>query len=186
MPILHEETDLFPCNLLDEQEPDSLMPPGEWRVLYTKPRHEKSVARHLLAHEVPFYLPLQRKTAFYRGRTITSLMPIFPSYVFSFTSDDQTDIPWKANHVISMLNVHDGEQLRRELLQIRQLVECGTPVTLESRIVPGNRVRVRLGSLAGLEGTVLKRHGETRLLVSVHFLQRGASVAIDDYMLEVI
>ena len=38
--------------------------------------------------------------------------------------------------------------------------------------------------MAGLEGTVIKRHGETRLLVSVDFLQKGASVAIDDFQVE--
>jgi hypothetical protein len=35
-----------------------------------------------------------------------------------------------------------------------------------------------------MEGSVLVRRGETRLLVAIDFLQRGASVAIEDYMLE--
>jgi transcriptional antiterminator RfaH len=43
---------------------------------------------------------------------------------------------------------------------------------------------VRQGPFAGLEGTVTKRRGETRLLVSINFLQQGASVEIDDFMLD--
>jgi transcriptional antiterminator RfaH len=38
--------------------------------------------------------------------------------------------------------------------------------------------------LAGLEGTVLRRHGTQRLLVVVHFLQQGASVQLEDYQVE--
>jgi hypothetical protein len=38
--------------------------------------------------------------------------------------------------------------------------------------------------LAGVEGTVLSRRGGTRLLVAVNFLQQGASVEIEDFLLE--
>jgi hypothetical protein len=38
--------------------------------------------------------------------------------------------------------------------------------------------------MRGLEGTVLMRRAQTRLLVSIDFLQQGASVAIEDYLLE--
>ena len=51
---------------------------------------------------------------------------------------------------------------------------------------PGDRVRVRRGPLAGVEGTVLTRRGRKRLLVSVDFLQQGASVEIEDFLLEPI
>jgi transcriptional antiterminator RfaH len=182
MPILQQETTLFPSDLLEE-EPLAAST-SSWRVLYTKPRHEKSVARQLYAQDVPFYLPLQRKTNYFRGRSITSLLPAFPSYVFTLLPDEERDKAWKTNRIISILEVSDGERLRRELRQIRRLIESRVPITLESRIFPGERVRVRLGPLTGLEGTVLERRSETRLFVSVDFLQRGASVAIHDYMLE--
>ena len=37
-----------------------------------------------------------------------------------------------------------------------------------------------------MEGTVLVRRGKTRLIVSVTFLQQGASVEVDDFNLEPI
>jgi hypothetical protein len=37
-----------------------------------------------------------------------------------------------------------------------------------------------------LEGTVLVRRGKTRLIVSITFLQQGASVEVDDFNLEPI
>jgi transcriptional antiterminator RfaH len=46
------------------------------------------------------------------------------------------------------------------------------------------RVRVRSGAFADFEGTIIRRAGETRLLVAVDFLQQGASVQLDDCQLE--
>jgi hypothetical protein len=37
-----------------------------------------------------------------------------------------------------------------------------------------------------LEGIVTKRRGVSRLLVAVNYLQQGASVEIEDFMVEVI
>jgi len=66
------------------------------------------------------------------------------------------------------------------------LIASGAPLTLESRLAPGDRVRVRRGPLVDLEGTVLSRRGQTRLLIAVNFLQQGASVEIDDFLLDPI
>ena len=46
------------------------------------------------------------------------------------------------------------------------------------------RVRIRSGPLTGLEGLVIRRRGQDRLLVAVEFLQQGASVQIDDFEVE--
>ena len=45
-------------------------------------------------------------------------------------------------------------------------------------------VRVKQGMFAGFEGTILRRDGEARLLVAVNFMQQGASVVVDDCLLE--
>ena len=47
-------------------------------------------------------------------------------------------------------------------------------------------MRIRSGAMAGTEGTILKRHGVDRLLVVVHFLQRGVSIEIQDFQVEKI
>jgi transcriptional antiterminator RfaH len=82
--------------------------------------------------------------------------------------------------------VVDHETLVHDLQQIRRLIESDTPLSPESRIQPGALVRVKNGPMAGIEGVVLKRHNGDRLLVSVRFLQQGASVALEDYQVEEI
>jgi transcriptional antiterminator RfaH len=90
----------------------------------------------------------------------------------------------KTNRVSRLLPVGDPDRLLFDLRQLRQLIASGAPLTVESRLEPGDQVRVRHGPLAGLEGTVLTRRGKTRLLIAVDFLKQGASVEIDDFLLE--
>ena len=182
MPILKEEPNLHPETLLDEVPSDA--PDRRWYAIYTKARQEKSLARELYQYRVPFYLPLIKKTNVSRGRRRTSLAPLFGGYLFLFADESERVRCLTTNRVSRVLQVDDAEQLVFDLQQLRQLIVAGAPLTVESRLDEGNRVRVRQGAFAGLEGTVVKRRGETRLLVSINFLQKGASVEIDDFLLE--
>jgi transcriptional antiterminator RfaH len=153
-------------------------------VAYTRPRQEKALAADLLAYEVPFYLPLMKKTRVYGKRKLASLLPVFPSYVFFYATEDERLRALQTNRISQVLSVPDSTHLHCDLIRLEQLIASGVPLTVESRLTTGHRVRIRSGPLAGLEGTVLRRRQTTRLLVSVDFLQRGASMAIDDYLLE--
>jgi len=182
MTILKEEMSLFPETLLDEA-PCGVVA-RRWFALYTKARQEKSLARELLKYQVPFYLPLVKKTSVSGGRTRTSMLPLLGGYVFLCGTEEERIKSLTTNRVSRVLPVEDSEQLVFDLRQLRQLIAANVPLTVESRLAPGQRVRVRHGAFAELEGTILKRRGETRLLVSVNFLQQGASVEIDDFLLE--
>jgi transcriptional antiterminator RfaH len=182
MPILKEEPSLFPETLLDEAPGD--VPHRRWLALYTKARQEKSLARELLKYRVPFYLPLVKKTGVSRNRKRISLAPLFGGYLFVYGAEEERVRCLATNRISRVLEVEQPEQLVFDLRQFRQLIAANAPLTIESRLAPGHRVRVRQGAFAGVEGTVLKRRGETRLLVAIQFLQQGVSVEIDDFLLE--
>jgi hypothetical protein len=104
--------------------------------------------------------------------------------VFVQADAEQRLLALTSNCISQTIPVADADELLRDLHQIRLLIEANVPLSPESRIQPGHRVRVRSGCLRGIEGTVLKRQSGDRLLVSVHFLQQGASVALGDFELE--
>src|SRR5262245_56058197 len=168
--------DIFPDDLFADCPGESSS--RQWWVLYTKPRNEKALARQLQAMGVPFYLPLVLKQVVYRNRRMTLQIPLFPGYLFLFGSDEERVRSLTTNRVSRNYSVCDQLALHRDLRQIRQLIAARTPLTVESRLAAGRSVRVRHGSLVGLEGTVISRLGQTRLLISVNFLQQGASVVI--------
>jgi len=185
MPILPCEPDIFPADLLDEHILAEDRTP--WWVLYTMSRREKHLMRRLVAAEIAFYAPLvNRRKRSPGGRLRTTYTPLFPSYVFLHADDEQRRAALATQCVSRCLNVPDAAGLLHDLRQIRRLLESAAPLTLETQLEPGRRIRVCSGALIGLEGTVLRRHGQRRLLVAVEFLQQGASVQIEDCAVEPI
>jgi len=180
MPILREELSSYPPDLFDGFDQGDRL----WWAVYTKARQEKALARELLQQSVPFYLPQIPKTALRRGRKFKSLIPLFQGYVFMLGTPDERRTALTTNRVSRVLDVADGGQLFHDLKQVRKLIESNAPLSVESRLDVGRRVRVKSGSLMGLEGTVQSRRGESRLVVAVQFLQQGVSMVIDDFNLE--
>ena len=182
MPILKAETAIHPENLLNQ---DSTVDTSRrWWAVYTKARQEKAFARHLLSMDVPFYLPLVAKENLIRGRRMQSFIPLFGGYVFLFGNELERTKSLTTNRISTILPVDNQPQLVEDLLQISRLIDTGAPLTVESRICPGDSVRIKSGPMAGFEGTVIHRRGKTRLLVAVKMLQQGVSLEIDDFQLE--
>jgi transcriptional antiterminator RfaH len=182
MPILAAETSLFPSDLLDG-------PPTEqrrWWAAYTRPRQEKALARELTRFEIPFYLPLVPRQNVIRGQETVSYLPLFAGYIFLCGSPEERLRSLGTKRIAQTIAVESVDRFLRDLRNIRHLIEVGAPLTIESKLAQGRRVRVRSGAMRGLEGTVVQRRGQTRLLVSIDFLQQGASMAIEDYLLEPI
>jgi len=175
---------LYPQNLLDPDYGGDA--DRHWWAVYTRSRQEKALARELFAQAVPHYLPLVEKVTFYGRRRIVAQMPVFANYLFLRVTEDERVVCLATNRVSRMLPAPDPERFEFDLLQLKRLIAAGAPLTVESRLGPGKRVRIKRGALAGLEGTVLERRSGTRLLVAVDFLQQGASVAVDDFLLEPI
>jgi transcriptional antiterminator RfaH len=182
MPILPAEPDIYPATLLDLDEAAS-----PWWAMYTLARREKELMRRLRALEVPFYAPLVcQRTRSPSGRTRQSYLPLFPGYVFVCGDGSARQAALTTNCVSRSLEVPDSARLIHDLRQIKRMIASDVALTPESRIEVGRRVRVRSGSMLGLEGTVVRRRGKDWLLVIVEFLQQGVSVQLEDFQVEAI
>ena len=182
MPILPKQRDLFPADLF-EGDPEGLLESGSaaWVAFYTLARREKDLARRLEALKIPFYAPLvSRRLSSAGGRARTSWVPLFPGYVFSLVDDEQRRTALATNTISRWLSVPDQRMLEGDLRGIKRLIDSEMPLTPEARLEQGQPVRVRSGPLRGMEGTVVSRKGEQRLVVAVRFLNQGASIEMED------
>jgi transcription antitermination factor NusG len=184
MPILQAEPQCFPEDLLAKE----FVPSDDcrWWLLHTKARQEKSIARELLAHSIAFFAPQTEKTSLVRGRKRRSYVPVFSSYVFLFGDEHQRYRSLTTNRVAQVIAVDDQARLHKDLAQVWRMIDSKVPLTIEGRLVAGDQVRIRSGSLAGVEGVVTARRKKCRLLVAVRLLQQGVSIEIDDFLLEPI
>ena len=157
---------------------------GSWWVAHTKARNEKALAWHLVKHQVPYFLPMHVKAIKKRGRTIRSLLPLFPSYLF-FCGDGESRLEvLKTNRTANILMVEDKQRLVEELLPIETLLLMGKPVVPHDYIKVGQKCRVTAGPLMGTEGIIIQTPKETRLVLQVDMLGQAASVEISLDMIE--
>ncbi|QEF98734.1 transcriptional activator RfaH [Stieleria maiorica] len=181
MPILAKEPDRFPDALLSSDQAKK----SSWWLLYTKSRQEKQLMRQLRQLQIPHYGPqIEQRRRSPSGRIRTSYVPLFNNYVFLCGGDDERYQSVCTGCVQKATEITDVEPLLYDLTQISDLVDIGVPLSVEGRLQPGQPVRVKNGSFAGFEGVVIRRDQETRLLVSVRFMDQGVSVKLDDCQLE--
>ncbi len=159
---------------------------GRWWVLHTRSRNEKAVAATLTRHQVQHFLPLVHHRRNYGGRVKRVEIPLFPGYVFLCGGLEDRLVALETNRVARVLEVTDQEQLKHDLRHIWLAVQGDEPIDLYPGLRTGCRCRVSSGSLAGLEGVVLRRRGLWRVYVAVGFLGQSAELEIDPAMLEVL
>lgn len=184
MPLLPSEPAVFPEDLLTQPEENLPRGMSRWWVLHTKPRAEKSLARRLIASRSPFFLPLYSRTWRSGRRMQTSHLPLFPGYIFLLGDDQVRLMALQTNLVASTLWVEDQSELHGDLVRVHELIVSGAPLSPEERLEPGMRVEITSGPLTGLEGKVIRRGSRLQFYVEVNFLQRGASVQVEAWMMK--
>jgi transcription antitermination factor NusG len=182
MPILPAEASFYPETLFAEKGID--VGDRRWRVMHTRPRQEKALARDLLARRVAFFLPLMTKAGRARGKATPSYVPLFPGYLFALAGRNEWGHPLATRRVARSLDVPHQDQFWRDLRQIQQLIASGLPIQSEPVLEAGSPVEICAGPLMGLRGIVIKAAAGERFVVKVNFIERGASILIDRAMLE--
>jgi transcription antitermination factor NusG len=192
MPILAQETSLYPTSLLSQAEQELAScgatdddRAARWWSIYTRSRQEKQLMRKLVELKTAFCCPtIERRYRAPNGRIRRVFEPLFSNYVFVYGDASARYAALTTNCVSQCQAVGDGLRLTHDLAQIQRLIETGEPLSPEAKLEPGDQVRVKTGSFAGFEGTIVQRQNETRLLVAVNFMQQGASVLLQDCQLE--
>lgn len=180
MPILEHQPDIYPFTLLSD-EFLAARADSSWWIATTRPRAEKKLITQLAQREIPHYCPLYEKR--YRspaGRIRTSYNPLFPNYVFINSNETERYSALTTDQICRLVHVVDETQLITELRQVQAAIESGMPLTPESKLHRGARVRVKNGPFRGFEGQVIRREGKTRLLLTIAFLESGVSMELDE------
>ena len=184
MPILAAETDVYPDDLLSRED---LIADGEarWWAVYTRSRQEKQLMRGLISLNIAFYCPIvPHRFRSPAGRMRTSHLPLFANYLFMRADGHDRYRALTTNLISKTIEVENELELTNDLRQIQRLIQVGSPLSIESRLQPGCKVRIKSGPLANVEGVIVKRQGASFLFVAVNFLQQGALVKLEDYEVE--
>ncbi len=153
-----------------------------WYALQVRPRFEKMVASTLLSKGYEGFLPLYRNRSRWSDRIKEVDLPLFPGYLFC-RFDINKRLPILVTPgVMQVVGVGKSPYPvdNAEIEALQSIVISGLQAEPRSYLNIGEKVRIEIGPLAGVEGILLALKGSSKLVVSVSLLQRSVAVTIDD------
>jgi transcription termination/antitermination protein NusG len=154
---------------------------ADWYAVYTRHQHEKSVAESLSNNGIEVFLPLYSSVRQWKDRKKNLLLPLFPCYVFLRGGLDRRGKVLAIPGVYSFVGSggRPGTIQEREIEAIRMAVAGGLRVEPYPFLQCGDRVRVKSGPIAGIEGILVRKKSAYRLILSTDLLQKSIAVEVD-------
>jgi transcription antitermination factor NusG len=152
-----------------------------WYAVRVRPRAEKAVAAELGVRSYETFLPLCRCIRQWSDREKALDLPLFPGYLFCRFASRRIGVVLSIPGVIQVVGIgpRPVAVLDEEITAVRTLIASGFKPQPHPYLRAGQRVRIREGALAGLEGILVRSPKVDRLVVSVELLQRSVAVEID-------
>ncbi len=152
-----------------------------WYAAYTCANHEKRVAKQLEERAVEHFLPLYRSVRRWSDRRVWIDLPLFPGYVFVRLALRNRLCVLQIPSVVSLVGFN-GWPMPLPDIEIETL-RNGLAAHLRAQPHPyltvGRRVRITRGPLEGLEGVLLRKKRNFRLVLSVELIMRSIAVDVD-------
>ena len=152
-----------------------------WYIAYTLPRHEKAVAQRLGSENIHCYVPLYSETHTWRQRRVKVELPLFPCYVFVKIRPETKARILSSPGLIRLLTASGGAAAvfpdeEMDALQSSLKRWSARPYPFHRS---GKRIRLKSGPFAGLEGTILRRNGKRKLIVTLDLISSAMLLDID-------
>lgn len=152
-----------------------------WYGLRTRSNHEKVAATVLEGKGYQQFLPVYRCRRRWSDRIVESQKPLFPGYVFCrFDAKNRLPIITTPGviYVVGFGN-EPAPITDHEINAVHAILDSGVAAEPCPYLRTGERIRVTRGALQGIEGLLVQKKSEWRMVVSIEMLQRSVSVEID-------
>jgi transcription antitermination factor NusG len=151
-----------------------------WRVIYTRGRHEKSVADELCEQGIEVFLPLVRTYRQWSDRKKSVELPLFPNYVFLRANDSSLLKILKNKGVVKTV-LYSGKPAiiqENQMKEIMKIIKYAHEPEVEfDSLQTGSNVRIKSGPFRGMNGQLVERKGKYKF--SVQFDSINACVLFE-------
>lgn len=167
---------------------DSPHKESSWYAVHIKPRHEKWVTAQFEEKHVCTFLPLRRQIHRWSDRRKVVEIPMFSCYAFVRmvqTVEERLKV-LRTPGVLGFVGCErQGTSIPDEQIEsLRKAIDEKVSCLPHPFISLGKRVRIRGGSLDGVEGFLMLQGRDQRLVISVELLQRSVSIRVEGYDIE--
>ncbi|MDI6802118.1 MAG: UpxY family transcription antiterminator [Thermodesulfovibrionales bacterium] len=156
----------------------------KWYAIHVKSRHEFKVMERLTNTGIEAFLPAVDRLSRWKDRKKLLSFPLFPGYLFVHIDKIYKEMlsVLKTPGVVRFLGMIPAEPEPvpdEQIISLKKLIDSKEDIDPYPYLKEGQRIRIKKGPLAGVEGMFLKRPGQHILIVSVDILRQGVSVKID-------
>jgi transcription termination/antitermination protein NusG len=163
--------------------------PANWYAVQTRARNEKAISERLQEQGLTTFLPLVTEIRKWSDRKKKVELPLFSCYVFVKlvpSNNDERMRVYRTNGVFRIVSMR-GEAIPipdEQIDALRTVVTQQVPWSAHPFLKIGQRVRIRGGSLEGVEGVLLSQNEGRTLIISVDAIQRSLAVRVEGYEVE--
>jgi transcription antitermination factor NusG len=165
--------------------------PTNWYAVQTRARNEKVISERLQEQGLTTFLPLVTEIRTWSDRKKKVELPLFSCYVFVklvFGNNEARMQVYRTAGVFGIVSMR-GEAIpipEEQIDALRKVVTQQLSWSVHPFLKIGQRVRIRGGSLDGVEGMLLSREGDRTLIISVDAIQRSLAVRVEGYDVEAL
>ncbi|MGB6386264.1 MAG: UpxY family transcription antiterminator [Terriglobales bacterium] len=154
---------------------------ANWFAAYTNSHHEKRVASHFHERQIESFLPLySTRHRWKNGCDMNLELPLFPNYVFVHIDPRERVRILEVPGVLSLVGFgrnlaplpdFEIEALRYALGQRK--------IEPHAYLVIGERVRIKAGPMTGMEGVLLRKKNNFRVVLALDAIMQCVAVEVD-------
>jgi len=161
-----------------------------WYAVRTRSRHERVVAAQFREQGVSLFLPMITRMQRWSDRRKLVEFPLFSGYLFVHTLvSHQVRKTVLLTRGVAGFVAMGGEPVPipdNQIDTIRQLLAENGSCAAHPFLRVGQRVRIRSGSLEGLEGILVAHNRDRKLVISVDTIERSFSISLEGYDVELV
>jgi transcriptional antiterminator NusG len=151
-----------------------------WFAVFTMPQNEHAVVKHLEMREVEAFLPTCERVRVWKNRQKVKILdPLFPSYVFARIAPAERFPILNSPGVLRIVGNSRGPvPIPESDMQFLRSDFCSRRIEPYRELVVGEKVRIRCGSMRGVEGILVRKKSSLRFVLTLQLINQHAAVEV--------
>jgi transcription antitermination factor NusG len=164
-----------------ESANNKMLSERRWFATFTLPQNEKSVLKHLDLRQVESFLPTYETVRVWKNRQRKKItLPLFPTYLFVHITQAERCKVLECPGVLHIVGKNrEPTPLPDAEVELLRSDLCRRHLEPFRDLVVGERVRIKSGVMRGVEGTLVRRSGRQRFVLTIEMINQHAAIEVD-------
>ena len=151
-----------------------------WFAVFTLPQNEKSAMKQLALREVEAFLPTYETVKVWKNRQrVRTVLPLFPTYLFVNIDRRQRTRVLQSPGVLHIVgNYREDVPIADAEIELLRSGVRDRSMEPFRELVVGERVRIKRGSMEGVEGVLVRKGNGLRFVLSLKLINQCAAIEV--------